>query len=79
MIKRIKAYAILWHDVDETKLWHDVDETKIDCADRFVFNECPSIEPTKAMALYEEKKDVPDFVKGEYVLVPWTISYKTKK
>jgi len=70
MIKKIKAYAILWHDVDETK---------IDDADRFVFNECPSIEVTQAMAIYAQKKDVPYFVKGEYELVPCTISYKTKK
>jgi hypothetical protein len=47
---KIKAYAIVWeYQRDMSK--------KIDYADAHTYNECPSAEPTDAMAIYFTKKD----------------------
>lgn len=65
----IKAYALVWHDHESHK---------IDYADAHVCNECPSVEETKALAIYESIKDSPYGHKGkegEYELVTCTITY----
>jgi len=67
-----KAYCILWTDNADKSI-------KIDTADAHVYNECPSVEPTMALAIYEKKKDAPYLsseYKKEYKLVECEIIYK---
>ncbi len=67
----IKAYALVWHDAGTPH---------IDFADAHVFNECPSVEQTNALAVYKQLKDTPigrtRVRDGEYEIVPCTITYK---
>lgn len=67
-----QAWCVLWTD-------GATGDIKIDNADAHVFNECPSIEPTFALAIYEKKKDAPDLsgnYKKEYTLVKCEIIYE---
>ncbi len=69
--RTVKAWAILWHDVSGPK---------IDYADAKVNNDCPSVQETDTLAIYETKKDAISHNYGsvnhcEYEVVPITITY----
>lgn len=70
----MKAYAIVWQDqADKSE--------RIDEADAHTYNECPSVEPTEALAIYRTKKTALEH-KGsskEYKVVPCEIIIKLKK
>lgn len=67
-MNKIKAYAIVWEDqADKSK--------KIDEADAHTYNECPSAEPTEALAIYRLKKTAIEHKNSskEYTIVPCEI------
>jgi len=68
MKTKIKAYAIVWQDqANKSK--------KIDWADAHTYNECPSVEPTDALAIYSFRKTAIGQKKSskEYTVVPCEI------
>lgn len=72
-MKKIKAYAIVWEDqADKSK--------KIDSADAHTCNECPSVEPTEALAIYPLKKIALEHKDSskEYTVVPCEIIINLK-
>ena len=72
-MKKIKAYAIVWQDqADKSE--------KIDYVDAHTYNDCPSVMPTNAMAIYFKKQDAIDTKRSskEYRVVPCEVIIKIK-